>query len=98
VIFRKLDPKAVYNKLGLFHSIELSEVGKSFGVEIPKIVTYWKGSVISSEEFTEERWEQRTKESPSIILETKIKEYEEVPYNKILLGRLELPRIGVSEE
>jgi hypothetical protein len=98
MMFRKLDPKKVYDKVGLFHTIELSEVGKQFGVELPKIVTYWKGSVISSEEFTEERWEQKTKESPGIILETRVKDIEEIPYNKVLLGRLELPRLGVVEE
>ncbi len=101
MIFRKkkINLKKAYEKLGLFCTVELSEVSRVFGVPILKIVTYYKGRAIKKEPFSEERWEEIINRGiPTKIIETSVKEFEKIPYNRILLGRLELPRINLTEE
>ena len=99
-MFRKkvFNLKKAYRKLGLFFTVELSEVGKIFGVPIPKIVTYYRGSRVKTEPFSEARFEEIKKDFPIKIIDMSVKEFERVPYNRILLGRLELPRAGLIEE
>jgi hypothetical protein len=99
MIFRKFDVAKAYERLGLFCTVELSEVARAFGVPIFKIVTYFKGNRISEEPFSEELFEQKRKEGIVIkVIETVPEEFEKIPYNKILLGRLEVPRLGLGEE
>jgi len=99
-VFRKktFNLKKAYERLGLFFTVELSDVGKIFGVPIPKIVTYYKGSRVKVEPFSEARFEEIKKDFPIKIVEMSVKEFRKVPYNRILLGRLELPRAGLIEE
>jgi hypothetical protein len=94
---KKFDLKKAYKKLGMFCTVELSEASQLFGEPIFKIVTYYEGQRIKVEDFSEERWEEKRKKGiPTKILATS--EFEKVPEHQIILGRLELPRIGLLEE
>jgi hypothetical protein len=96
---KKFDLKKAYKKLGLFCTVEPSEVSYLFGEPILKIVTYYEGEKINSENFSEERWEEKgRKEIPRKIIAVSPKEFERLPAHQLLLGRLELPRIGLLEE
>ncbi|MFQ6068007.1 MAG: hypothetical protein ACE5KD_00530 [Candidatus Bathyarchaeia archaeon] len=96
---KKFDKKKAYEELGLFCTVETSEASHLFGVPILRIKTYYKGRVIDDEPFSEELFdEKREKGVPIRIVEMAPKDFEKIPYNKIILGRLELPRAGLVEE
>ena len=96
---KKFDLRRAYKKLGVFCTVEPSEASYSFGEPILKIVTYYEGKKIDSENFSEERWEEKgRKEIPRRIIAFSPKEFERLPAHQLLLGRLELPRAGLLEE
>ena len=96
---KKLSLKGAYERLGLFKIIRVTEAGHRFAVPIMEIATYYKGREIKKEPFTEELLEETIrKEIPFKIIESRPKEYEKAPSQHIILGRLELPRVGITED
>jgi len=96
---KEFDLKKAYKKLGMFCTGEPSEASYLFGESVLKIATYYQGEKIDSEDFSEERWEEKgRKEIPRKIIEVSPREFERLPAHQLLLGRLELPRVGLSEE
>jgi len=95
---KEFDKKKAYEKLGLFCTVETSEASSLFGVPVLRIKTYYRGIVIEDEPFSEELWDEKRKEFPSGMVETSPKDFEKIPFNRIILGRLELPRAGLVEE
>jgi len=96
---KKVDPRKIFEKVGLFYTVELSEVSRVFGVSVLKLVGYYKGEKIEEMPYSREKHEELEENGiPVIVIETQPKEFEEIPYNKLLLGRLELPRLGLVEE
>lgn len=96
---KKFDLKKAYERLGQFCLVKTSEASSFFGVPMFKIVTYYKGRKISEEPFSEELFEEKERKGiPIKILKSHPEEFEKLPSNRILLGRLELPRLGLIEE
>jgi hypothetical protein len=95
----KLNLQASYKRIGLFCLVEVSEFGHSMGVGSMRISTFFNGNRVNSEPYSEELYNEKIRKNiPIIILEDRPEEYEQEPPNKLILGRLELPRIGLLEE
>lgn len=96
---KKVDVKKILEKIGQFCLVEVTEGGHLFGVDEKKIVTYYGNTKIKEEPFSEELFEQKIEKGiPVKVLEFYPEEFEKMPPNQILLGRLELPRLEIGEE
>lgn len=94
---RKYSLEEIFKKIGVFYIVEQSEIAKEFNVPIFKIVKYFKGSRISEEPYTDEKYILLKEKYPIVFVGPK-SPFSEFPSNKLILGRLELPRIGLTEE
>lgn len=96
---KKFNLKKAYEKIGLFKIIRVTGAGHQFAVPIKEIATYYNGREIKREPLTEELVEEVVrKEIPFKVIEWVPKEFEKEPSQRIILGRLELPRAGIIEE
>ena len=96
---RKKKPslKKIYEKIGIYYLVEPSRIGMEFNVPLFKIVRYFKGMKVDEEPFTDEKYEILKEKAP-ILFTGFTSPFRRFPANKMLLGRLELPRAGLGEE
>lgn len=87
--------------VGTFITVEYSEVSYRLGEPVLRIVVYVANDdgifPVKSYPYDEELLEQLSKHYPYIRLKEKLP-FEELPPSRIILGRLELTRLGFGEE
>ncbi|MHA1866380.1 MAG: hypothetical protein ACTSWZ_07730 [Candidatus Heimdallarchaeaceae archaeon] len=94
---KKFDVEKAMKNLGIFCIIRRTDGGHLLNVENYEVVYFYNGREIKREPFSEEILaELEERDIPFKIIEAK--EFERVPPNKVILGRLELGRIGIWEE
>jgi len=94
---RKVDYNKLLRKIGKFALIRQTEMGRFFGLPIFEVVYYYNGKEYKREPFSEEIIAELEKEEiPFEIIQPE--QWERLPSNKIILGRLELSRLGLWEE
>jgi len=98
-LFNKKQEKNPLKGLGMFCLVEVTDFGHKLGVNTLKISTFYDGQRIKEESFSQELLDEKVrKDIPVVWAETYPEEYERMPTTKLILGRLELPRLGLFEE
>ena len=90
-----------FKRIGTFVTVEFSEVSYKLGEPVLRIVIYTANDdgifPVKSYPYNEELLEQLSRFYPVIRLKEKLP-FEELPPSRLILGRLELTRLGIGED